>query len=184
MELNPDMKLAKEILMAQTLSPKDLATRPLNLQIDSPYIRSHSSQKSCKTFQALPHTFPLEEKLGKICGDALFDQGAWIYLFIPPSQIDELAEVKKFSSLESVNDFARATLSKGKSLLDKVTLDEKEKLKSLGIEDFSSNLNLLRQFQFEDKLQDESLRELSSVSLESFTPAFSQMTKRKLKENP
>ena len=34
MELNPDMKLAKEILVAQTLSPKDLATRPLNLQVD------------------------------------------------------------------------------------------------------------------------------------------------------
>ena len=185
MELNPDMKLAKEILVAQTLSPKDLATRPLNLQCDKAvYKKPLKPEVMPKILSYFRTTFQLEGNLGKICGDSLFDQGAWIYLFIPPSKIDELTEVKKFATLESVNEFAQKTLNKGTNLLDKLDINTKEKMKGLGVTEFSTNINILRQYQFEEKLQADTLNDLSSVALESFIPAFSQMTKRKLKENP
>lgn len=68
MELNPDMKLAKEILVAQTLSPKDLATRPLNLQCDKAvYKKPLKPEVMPKILSYFRTTFQLEGNLGKIC---------------------------------------------------------------------------------------------------------------------
>ncbi len=97
MQLLPDLRLVKEILIASILSPKDLADVQLNIKVakEAPpefaeIVRNHFST-----------VYDLNSQMATILGKALFEVGSHIVLTLSPAAIRNL--IKENTSYESLN---------------------------------------------------------------------------------
>lgn len=144
MELLPDLKLVKSILVSSILSPKDLSSVRLSIGVDAAkweeevdgdlvrHIENHFKSK-----------YNLETKMKDIIGDALFEYGSYCLMVLPESTIVNLVNAGKVASNESYNSVVarNANLFKPLNILNGSGADM-TKLEGLGIE-ISDNLNHL-----------------------------------------
>lgn len=93
MEIHPDIRLAKEISVAQILSPKDLSDYDFRLAINKVLYKDKVRQNVLERIQELLNThLELEDKVAEYLGDILYDHGAVVHLILPPAKIDDLVD--------------------------------------------------------------------------------------------
>ena len=101
MELLPDLKLVRRILVPSILSPKDLSTYALTLKIDD---NALTEETPADVLQAIERHFKtiydLESKLSVILDEALFDTGSYCLLVVPESTLSNLVQ-SRITGMES-----------------------------------------------------------------------------------
>ncbi|AXH70862.1 virion structural protein [Vibrio phage BONAISHI] len=169
-QTNPDIRLAREILVAQTLSPKDLSAIKFKLFVDRSVYPDKVPLDFLEELQTHFTTkFDLESKMPQICGEALMDYGSWSYLFIPPSHIDDIIQGSKPDeiSLENIADTLKANVGNvSTSLFHRIDDDKKKKLTDLGIADLTTNLSLLKEGVYRNRAF---VNKVDNLSLESYS---------------
>lgn len=111
MEVHPDLRLAKEILTAQILSPKDLSDYRFRLAVNKVLYDKKVKPEALEKIVALfnkHHKF--EKKAPEWLGHILFDHGAVVHLILPPAKIDKLVENSVGMDLESFDNTAADVL--------------------------------------------------------------------------
>jgi hypothetical protein len=163
-ELNPDIRLAKEILIAQTLSPKDLSAVKFNLKIDRTVYGGKVDEDLISEIEGhFKSVWNLEALLPKICGEALMDYGAYITLFIPPNFIDKMIAGQTKVSMESFTNYVDNV--ERKQALSLLESSQKTKLAELGVEDFTLDVNLLKRNYFKEISRG---RAIEDISMEAY----------------
>lgn len=105
MELLPDLKLVKRILVPSILSPKDLSSCELRLTVDSSqYTEEIDIELVDDIENHFRSTFDLEGKLSTILDEALFDTGSYCSLVVPESSLVDLIKNNKYTSMESYTE--------------------------------------------------------------------------------
>lgn len=104
LEFFPDLQMAREILTAMILSPKDLIFGGMRLGFrGNKYINDKEAHGLLKTVtDYLKTETPLEKQFPEMIDEALFSYGAHIWLMLPPSYLDKFIK-KDQVSLESID---------------------------------------------------------------------------------
>lgn len=93
LELSPDLKLIKQMIISTTLSPVDMYDGELIFKTDDSEIRPTILNEITEIIRdhfGVGGYYPLREKLPEIIGEALFDYGAWIGVVVPEAVIDDI----------------------------------------------------------------------------------------------
>lgn len=169
MELHPDLRLARDLLISQILSPKDLGKAKLRLAIDkSIYADSIPAELLDTLTGYFKRELNLEKRMPKILGEALFDKGSYIQLFLPPSEIDTLVNAgQKGISMESVDDEFRRIEAAPISLIkaNEKADGEKTSLSQWGVTEIVGNFNILKEPHFRKKAREEKRNSFAMESL-------------------
>lgn len=105
-ELLPDLKLAKRILIPSILSPKDLTTTKLTVEINTEDLEFTPPATLGETIaNHLRTRYPLEAKLYSILEETLFDYGSYVLAVIPETSLETLVKAGRLTGMESVEDF-------------------------------------------------------------------------------
>lgn len=164
LEVHPDLRLAKEISVAQILSPKDLSDYDFRLTINKVLYKEKVRQNVIERVQELLNThLELEEKAAEYLGDILYDHGAVVHLILPPAKIDDL--VSNTIDLESFDSTTNDTLFPD---LNKHVASS-EALTKAGIDGIHDNYKVFYRKEIREALVDRSTK---GYDFESFSFAF------------
>ncbi len=112
MELLPDLRLVKKILVPSILSPKDMSAVSFRLSIDSTV---YTEQVDATLIGALEThfrtTFDLEGKLSQILEEALFDTGSYCMAILPESGLVDLIKNNNYVAMESMESMVEKNRS-------------------------------------------------------------------------
>lgn len=152
MELLPDVVMAKQILVASVLSPRDAQPAKLDIRIDG-----NKSAKFVKAGNVVAElnrhfstTHDLDAKIETILGDVLFDYGSYINIYLPPTELNRQISEAKNISVESINDtFSDAFMAERLGFIGGKNAD----LANLGILGVTDRLDILRRPSLERAVQ-------------------------------
>lgn len=105
MQIQPDMKLAREILVSSIQSPKDLMTTALTYGgpegLMAPHLLAAMVARSQLHFE---EDYKIEPLIGDILEDSLFNTGSYAVAVIPENSIDDAINSPRHMSMESFAD--------------------------------------------------------------------------------
>lgn len=105
MQIQPDMKLAREILVSSIQSPKDLMTTALTYGgpegLMAPHLLAAMVARAQLHFE---EDYKIEPLIGDILDDALFNTGSYAVAVIPENSIDDAINSPRHMSMEAFSD--------------------------------------------------------------------------------
>lgn len=104
-QLLPDIELAKHILVSAILSPHTMTTTDVSYGV-SPAFEKHplASQMISIIQDHFKSDYKIEDQLSTILGKALFDDGAYIKIVIPETEVDRMITGRAQLQLENFKE--------------------------------------------------------------------------------
>lgn len=115
-QMLPDLLRIGQIHTATILSPKDLLTPPFKLKVDHTKYNGAFEQKTIDTINKhfVEHV-KFEKNMPEIVNEALMSRGAWIYLMMPPAEIEAIA---RFGGQLTHESYSQLTTPKSLGLVN------------------------------------------------------------------
>lgn len=115
-QLLPDMELAKQVLISSILSPVDMVTTELTYSSNADALHDVKTLLIEAVHDYFEGEFALTSKLATILEEILFTKGAYIWIVLPESSIDDAINSNSRISQESFTDVFDNTTRLPKSL--------------------------------------------------------------------
>lgn len=105
LQVLPDLKRTKQILISSILAPKDMITVELNYTTTEGLLPPEVSSEMMNAIKThLDQDYKITPKLADIFGDALFDKGAYPIAVIPENALDDVINGGRRIAMESMSD--------------------------------------------------------------------------------
>ena len=115
-QLLPDMELAKQVLISSILSPVDMVSTELTYSSNADALHDVKTLLVEAVHDYFENEFGLTSKLAIILEEILFTKGAYIWIVLPESSIDDAINSNSRISQESFSDVFDRTTNLPKSL--------------------------------------------------------------------
>jgi hypothetical protein len=172
LEIHPDLRLVREILIAQTLSPKDLSDFKLRLAVNRGIYKKEVKADLLTELTAMLNTeFNLEENIPEWVGDALFDHGAKIHLIMPPANIDALINQAALTGIdqESLDSITDGELFNNVGIVNPSN-DVKNELKKLaGVDQVFDNWAQMYKPTLREAARERHVSKTTGIDMENYT---------------
>ncbi len=105
MQVLPDLKRTKQILISSILAPKDMVTIEMNYTSVTGLLPPEVSSEMMDVIKTyLDQDYKITPKLSEIFGDALFDKGSYVIAIIPENTLDDLINNSGRVSMEGLSE--------------------------------------------------------------------------------
>ena len=104
LELFPELKLCKDILVSSILSPKDMVSNELIYRSRSDSLPPSVVMKLTEVIKdALVNEYGFQNTVQDKVGETLFDKGSYLSLILPEASVDEVINSGLVASMESLS---------------------------------------------------------------------------------
>ena len=104
LELFPELKLCKDILVSSILSPKDMVSNELVYRSASDSLPPSIVMKLTEIIkEALVNEYGFQNTLQDKVGETLFDKGSYLSLILPEASVDDVINSGLVASMESLS---------------------------------------------------------------------------------
>ena len=106
MQVLPDLKRTKQILISSILAPKDMVTVELSYTSVAGLLPPEVSSEMMDVIKTrLDQDYKITPKLSDMFGEALFDKGAYVTAIIPENTLDDVINNSSRISMEDMGDY-------------------------------------------------------------------------------
>lgn len=185
--LSPEIEAAKDIMVASILSPVDLQTDAINVEVIDKSLPEEVQTRLSKVLSDyVNNDLRLSERLAKWIGNAMYQTGATPIMILPQSNIKTLKNINdlEYAGMFERSDLIKATTrpSKTKKIASGESLEYTSSFESLSIQPSSEEFN-----SFVDRMANDcliSVEELDFIEKDTVNTIFKEKEqfKKELKE--